>query len=179
MKIVFLLILLSPLSAMACAELLDHKVRELNGDKQVHLCEEYKHKVVLIVNTASRCGYTNQYDGLEKLYDRYKAQGLVVLGFPSNDFAAQEPGSEKEIQSFCRLTYGVQFPMFAKTRVSRYSADPLYKGLAKESGNFPAWNFHKYLVNRKGNLIADYASAVEPLGNVLVSDIENALKQKF
>lgn len=166
-------------SASACPALLDHEVRKLAGDETVNLCDAYSGKVLLIVNTASRCGFTDQYDDLEALYKKYKSDGLVVLGFPSNDFGAQEPGTEKEIRSFCRLTYGVQFPMFAKTRVSQYGPDPLYRDLAASAGRFPSWNFHKYLLGRDGALVADFASAAEPLGDDIVGKIEQALKVKF
>jgi glutathione peroxidase len=100
-----------------CPDTLNFTVRSLNDEQQVNLCEVYAGKVVLIVNTASKCAFTSQYQGLEALYATYKERGLVVLGFPSNDFANQEPGTEAEIKTFCRMTYGVQFPMFAKTRV--------------------------------------------------------------
>lgn len=172
-----MMIVISPVT-LACASLLDHKVRTLDGEQVIHLCEDYNDKVLLIVNTASRCAYTDQYDSLEKLYSEYQDQGLVVLGFPSNDFGAQEPGTEKQIKSFCRLTYGVQFPMFSKSRVTKYAADPLYKDLAAASGRYPAWNFHKYLIGRDGKLVADYPSAVEPMSDEVVSTIKRELKTK-
>lgn len=150
-------------------------VRTLNGKKLVNLQDTYKGKVLLIVNTASKCGYTPQYDGLEKLYAKYKRQGLVVLGFPSNDFANQEPGSEKQIQDFCRLTYGVKFPMFAKTRVRKFAADPLYQRLAAAAGEYPEWNFHKYLLDRNGNLAGSYTSDTRPDNESLNRKIESLL----
>ena len=128
-------------SAKECSSLLDHEVRILNEKNKVNLCEAYQGKVIMIVNTASRCAYTDQYDALEKLYSWYKDEGLVVLGFPSNDFGEQEPGTEAEIKSFCPLTYDVKFPMFAKTRVAQNNADPIYKELARVSGTYPRWNF--------------------------------------
>lgn len=126
-----LLPVLSPAMAAeeACPALLDHRFPRLQDDQQQNLCQ-YRGKVVLVVNTASYCGFTGQYDGLEKMYARYKDQGLVVLGFPSNDFGSQEPGSNKEIADFCRLTYGVKFPMLAKTEVVGSGTNPLYKQLA-------------------------------------------------
>ena len=160
---------------LACAGLLNHEVRYLNNSQRVRLCEAYAGKLALIVNTASKCAYTNQYDGLEKLYERYKDSGLVILGFPSNDFGAQEPGTEKEIQNFCRLTYSVNFPMFAKTSVLEQNADPVYQELAQASGRYPAWNFHKYLVGRNGELIADFPSHVDPFDPGLVNLIESNL----
>lgn len=155
--------------------LLDVEVRTLNDNTVVNLAEQYKGKVILVVNTASKCGFTNQYEGLEEMYAKYKDQGFVVLGFPSNDFANQEPGTEKQIQSFCRLTYGVQFPMFEKTRVRKKFADPLYRNLGKAAGEFPAWNFHKYLIDRDGELVASYSSFTKPENKKLVSKIESLI----
>ena len=163
--------------AQSCQSPLNVNVRTLNDDKIVNLCQEYKNKVVLIVNTASKCGYTPQFEGLEQLYENYKAKGFVILGFPSNDFANQDPGTEKEIKSFCRLTYGVQFPMFAKTRVRKNHADPLYQELGKISGEFPAWNFHKYLLDRNGQFVASYPSATKPSSKKLVTKIESLLNK--
>jgi glutathione peroxidase len=153
--------------------LLDMVMRTLNGKQAINLYDAYQGKVVLIVNTASKCGFTPQYDGLEKLYAKYKDRGLVVLGFPSNDFANQEPGSEQQIQQFCRLTYGVQFPMFAKTRVRKHYA--LYQRLGSIAGEFPAWNFHKYLINRDGKLVASYSSFTRPDSEKLIKQIEALL----
>ena len=155
--------------------LLDVVVRTLNGKEEINLNSVYRGKVVLIVNTASKCGFTPQYDGLEKLYAKYKERGLVVLGFPSNDFANQEPGSEQEIQQFCRLTYGVQFPMFAKTQVRKQNADLLYQRLGEIAGEYPAWNFHKYLINRDGKLVASYSSFTSPDSEKLIKQIETLL----
>jgi len=132
-------------------------------------------KVLLVVNTASYCGYTPQYQGLERLYDRYRSRGFVVLGFPSNDFGQQEPGSNKQIADFCENTFGVRFPMFAKTRVTGSGANPVFSALARESGTPPKWNFHKYLVGRDGRVIASYPSTVDPLDRRLVQDLEKAL----
>ena len=162
----------------SCAPLLDVTVRTLNGKEEVNLCDTYRGKVVLIVNTASKCAFTSQYEGLEALYAKYKQQGLVVLGFPSNDFGSQEPGSEKAIQTFCRLTYGVQFPMFAKTQVRKSNADPLYRKLGEAAGEYPAWNFHKYLLDRNGKLIASYASITGPANPQLVQTIETLLQKQ-
>lgn len=158
-----------------CPSTLNHTVRQLNGDKQINLCQAYKGKVVLIVNTASKCGFTGQYADLEALYAKYQARGLVVLGFPSNDFANQEPGSEKEVQHFCRLTYGVKFPMFAKTHVKKANADPVYQTLGQLSGTYPKWNFYKYLLDRKGNIADVSWSLSNP--SKLRKRIERLLKQ--
>ena len=158
-----------------CPETLDFTVKALAADTEVNLCQAYKGKVVLIVNTASKCGYTPQYDGLEALYDTYREAGLVVLGFPSNDFAGQEPGTEKQIQDFCRSTYGVRFPMFAKTSVRQENADPLYRRLAGLAAGYPQWNFHKYLLDRNGKLVGSYPSKVEPQSAELITAIEKLL----
>lgn len=170
-----LVLLVMPVQAeeSVCSKLLDFDRKPLADKGNVNLCNEYQGKVIVVVNTASKCGYTYQYEGLEELYSRYKKDGLVVLGFPSNDFANQEPGDEKQIKSFCRLTYGVKFPMFAKTRVARGTDDPLYRALARAAGTYPAWNFHKYLIDREGRLVANYPSRSEPLGG----DLEMAVKE--
>ena len=170
-----LLCILYQNNALACVDLLDVRVTRLGEDQPVHLCEAYKNEVVLVVNTASKCGFTNQYDGLEALYERYKKQGFVVLGFPSNDFGQQEPGTEKQIKDFCRLTYGVKFPMFAKTRVKADDPAPLFRKLGGEAGEYPQWNFHKYLINRDGKLVKSFASRVEPGSPELVNLIEQLL----
>jgi len=175
--LVLLLLVSNEIYAKECPGLLDYNVRTLNENTVVNLCKEYQGKVILVVNTASKCAYTDQYDSLEKLYKQYKSDGLVVLGFPSNDFGHQEPGTEKEIKSFCRLTYGVQFPMFAKTRVAQHYADPLYKELANVSGNYPRWNFHKYLIDRNGQFVADYPSAIDPMHSSVISEIETQLNK--
>jgi glutathione peroxidase len=131
--------------------------------------------VALVVNTASYCGYTSQYEGLEALYAKYREQGLVVLGFPSNDFGGQEPGGSKQIADFCFNTYGVKFPMFAKSVVTGRNANPLHAQLAGISGQSPEWNFHKYLVGRDGKLVASFPSRVTPQDGKLVAAIEKAL----
>ncbi|ALP52737.1 glutathione peroxidase [Candidatus Tenderia electrophaga] len=158
-----------------CSEVLDFERKPLAGEGSINLCEHYRGKVIVVVNTASKCGYTYQYEGLEQLYSRYEAQGLVVLGFPSNDFANQEPGSADQIKTFCRLTYGVKFPMFAKTRVARGTDDPLFRALARHAGEYPQWNFHKYLIDRQGRVAASYASKVEPLGGELEAAVKGLL----
>ena len=146
--------------APACPVLLQQTMNRLQDEKPQALCQ-YAGKVLLVVNTASYCGYTSQYEGLEALHAKYAAKGLVVMGFPSNDFE-QEPGNGKEIADFCFNTYAVKFPMFAKTTVVGKQAAPLYLQLAKATGKPPAWNFHKYLIDRQGRPVAAYASKVEP-----------------
>lgn len=162
-------------SAKICSDTASYAVRKLDSEELVNFCEVYKDKVVLVVNTASRCGYTYQYEDLEKLYSEYRDRGFVVVGFPSNDFGNQEPGKEKQIKTFCRLTYGVQFPMHAKTRVKGANADPLYLSLAKAAGQSPRWNFHKYLIDREGKLSGSYSNSVEPRSDTLINAIERLL----
>ena len=159
----------------SCPPLLQQTVKTLLDEKAVSLCD-YRGKVVLVVNTASFCGFTPQYKGLEALYGRYKDKGLVILGFPSNDFGRQEPGSAKEIRDFCESTYNVQFPMFSKTVVSGGAASPLYKALSQKAGISPAWNFHKYLIDRKGQQVFSFGSRTDPEDRRLVAQIESLLK---
>jgi glutathione peroxidase len=157
-------------TALACPALLDRKMDTLLEQPQ-SLCE-YAGKVLLVVNTASECGYTPQYEGLEALYRRYKARGLVVLGFPSNDFGGQEPGSNKDIAAFCVNQYAIDFPMFAKTRLRE---NALYAELAKATGAAPRWNFHKYLVDRSGKPVESFDTRVEPDDPKLIAAIEKLL----
>ncbi|HEY7559998.1 MAG TPA: glutathione peroxidase [Candidatus Binatia bacterium] len=157
----------------SCPPVLDHKIMSLQNEP-VSLCQ-YSGKVLLVVNTASECGYTPQYESLEKLYRRYRDKGFAVLGFPANDFGGQEPGSNQEIAQFCRLNYGVTFPMFAKTSVVGGDANPLYRALAARTGKPPRWNFHKYLLNREGQPVAVFESAVEPEDPRVTSQIEKLL----
>ena len=160
----------------ACeSSLLDQDFRKLAADETVNLCEAYSGQVVLVVNTASKCGLTPQYDGLEKLYSDYSEKGLVVLGFPSNDFLGQEPGTEEEIEEFCRLTYGVEFPMFEKTTVKGDDAHAFYHALADASGTYPKWNFHKYLIGRDGELIQDFSPRTKPGDEDVLAAIDKAL----
>ncbi|MBN2886356.1 MAG: glutathione peroxidase [Chromatiaceae bacterium] len=161
--------------APACSSLLDLEVRQLAGEERVNLCEAYQGQVVLIVNTASKCGFTPQYEGLEALYRRYRDRGFVVLGFPSNDFANQEPGSEAEIQQFCRLTYAVEFPMFEKVSVRKGRAAPLFERLAAAGAPYPKWNFYKYLIDREGRLVESYSSMTGPADPKLIKTIESLL----
>ena len=177
MKTLFALMLfLISLPTMACeSELLDQDFRRLASTEEINLCEVYGGKVLLIVNTASKCGNTPQYDGLEKLYEQYGDDGLVVLGFPSNDFMGQEPGSEETIEEFCRLTYGVEFPMFEKTSVKKENAHPFYTALADSAGTYPTWNFHKYLIGRDGELIKEFSPRTKPYDPDLVAAVELAL----
>jgi glutathione peroxidase len=170
-----LLLALAAMTAQAappCPSLLSHKVSNILGESQ-DLCE-HAGKVVLVVNTASFCGYTPQYKGLQALHEKYGKRGLVILGFPSNDFGKQEPGSNKEIADFCDRTYAVKFEMFGKTSVAP-GASPLFDGLAKATGERPKWNFHKYLVSRDGKTAVSFPSKVEPDSPELVARIEQLL----
>lgn len=156
-----------------CPALLQQTFPRLQDEKPQPLCQ-YAGKVLLVVNTASYCGFTPQYKGLEALYAQYKDRGLVVLGFPSNDFA-QEKGSNKEIADFCENTFGVKFPMFGASNVRGAAANPLFKQLAKQTGTEPKWNFYKYLVGRDGRVVASYTSMTTPQDKDLVLAIEKQL----
>ncbi len=161
-------------AAPACSGLLHKSFKRLQDDAPQDLCQ-YAGRVLLVVNTASYCGFTSQYEGLEKLQADLKGKGLVVLGFPSNDFGKQEPGDSKQIADFCTNTYGVKFPMFEKSVVSGSGANPLYRELAQATGKAPQWNFHKYLIGRDGKVLASYASMVTPQDKKLMADIDRAL----
>lgn len=170
------LILMTAASAPASdSPLLDQEFRRLASDEVVNLGETYAGKVILVVNTASKCGNTPQYDGLEKLYQEYGDDGLVVLGFPSNDFFGQEPGTEEEIQEFCRLTYKVKFPMFEKVTVKKGEAHPFFDQLAAAAGTYPTWNFHKFLIGRDGKVITEFSPRTKPDNEKLVAEIKAAL----
>ena len=164
----------------ACPALLQRDVARLQDEKPESLCQ-YAGKVLVVVNTASFCGYTSQYKGLEALHKRYKDRGLVVLGFPSNDFGAQEPGSNKDIAAFCENTFGVKFPMFTKTKVAAsagMSASPLYADLKQLTGASPRWNFHKYVVARNGKTVLSFGSEVEPTATAFTQKLEQLLDAK-
>ena len=157
----------------ACPATLQHSFPRLQDEKPQSLCQ-YSGKVLLVVNTASYCGFTPQYQGLEALYGKYKDKGLVVLGFPSNDFS-QETGNNQQIADFCENTFGVKFPMLAKTTVRGKDANAFYRQLAEKTGREPLWNFHKYLIARDGTVIDQYSSVVQPDNRALVRAIEQQL----
>lgn len=170
----------SPAAPSACPALLQHTMQRLQDEKPVSLCQ-FSGQVVVVVNTASQCGYTPQYKSLEALYERYRQRGLVVLGFPSNDFGGQEPGNNAAIADFCENQFAVRFPMFAKTTVkssARSSANPLFASLAARSGQAPKWNFHKYIVSRQGDLVLSHASDTDPLDARFIKDVERLLGSK-
>ena len=170
----FLVLATVPAVAAAPA-LLDLEYRPLAGKAAVNLNEQQGGKVLLVVNTASKCGYTPQYEGLEALHQRYGARGFAVLGFPSNDFRGQEPGSEEQIQEFCTLTYGVKFPMYEKVHVTGPETTELYRRLQAATGVAPGWNFHKYLIGRDGKALDYFHSTTGPDASSLKEAIEKAL----
>lgn len=155
----------------------DFNKKNIDGE-EVSL-STYQDKVILIVNVASKCGFTPQYEGLQELYDTYKEEGLVILGFPANNFKGQEPGSNEEIKQFCKLEYGVDFPMFSKVSVKGEDQDELFKYLTTQSNNdFEGdikWNFEKFLINKEGNLIRRFRSNVEPMSSEIVNAIEKEI----
>ena len=160
-------------SAGACPATLQHSFLRLQDEKPQSLCQ-YSGKVLLVVNTASFCGFTGQYKELEALHAKYQGKGLVVLGFPSNDFS-QETGSNQEIAEFCESTFGVRFPMFVKSSVKGPQANAFYQQLAQQTGQAPRWNFHKYLLARDGTVVDQYSSLTAPDSRTLVRAIEQQL----
>ena len=156
-----------------CPSILQHTVARLQDEKELSLCQ-YSGQVVLIVNTASYCGFTPQYKGLEALYDKYKSKGLVVLGFPSNDFS-QEPDSNNQIADFCENTSGVKFPMFTKTSVKGGSASPLFKQLTQRTQTSPKWNFYKYLISRDGQSVKSFNSMTSPDDKAFIAEVQKQL----
>jgi glutathione peroxidase len=161
--------------AQSCPAWLNQSQPRLQDDKPQALCQ-YSGKVLLVVNTASYCGFTPQYKALEALQSRLADKGFTVLGFPSNDFA-QEPGSGKDIAEFCENTYGVKFPMFAKSSVTGKTANPVFAYLSKTSGSSPRWNFHKYLISRDGATVLSFGSMTSPDDPKLVAELEKMLAQ--
>ena len=160
--------------SQTCPTTLNFTFPRLQDEVNQDLCQ-YKGKVVLVDNTASYCGLTSQYEGLEKTYAKYAPKGLVILGFPSNDFGSQEPGSNKEIAEFCKNTYDVKFPMFAKSGVKGPNANPLFKLLAEKTKTTPQWNFYKYLLDQDGNVVTAFSSLTSPESKTITSQIEKLL----
>ena len=158
----------------ACSDILDTEMRLLDSNESVNLCK-YEDSVILVVNVASRCGYTYQYASLQNLYDRYKDDGFVVLGIPSRDFMQQEYSLESDVAEFCSTEYGVNFPMLATSKVRGSKATPLYKKLIAQTGKSPTWNFNKYLISREGVVVSTYGSQVKPDSLELVNRIEELL----
>ena len=160
-------------NAAACNDLLDTEMRVLDSSETINLCQ-FEEKVILVVNVASRCGYTYQYATLQKLYEEYKDDDFVILGVPSRDFM-QEYSNEEDVAEFCSTEYGVNFPMFATAKVRGKKAHPFYKKLADESGISPNWTFNKYLISRDGSVVSTYGSSVKPDSVELTTDIEKLL----
>jgi glutathione peroxidase len=168
-----LLLLASEAALAACGNLLDYSHRRLASQAEDNLCEAYGGQVILVVNTASRCGFTGQFADLETLYQKYREQGLVILGFPSNDFQ-QELDAEEDTADVCYVNYGVSFPMFATTSVRGDTANPLFQALI-EAEQAPRWNFTKYLIGRDGQVLSSFGSRVTPLDSELESAVVEAL----
>ena len=166
----------NPPATASCPALLQQNVLRLQDEKPQSLCQ-FAGKVVVVVNTASFCGFTSQYEGLEALHTKYKDQGLVVLGFPSNDFS-QETGSNKQIAAFCENTFGVKFPMFTKTSVTGKDASPLFKQLSSKTGTAPKWNFYKYVISRNGQTVESFDSTTDPKSKSFIKEIEKQLASK-
>lgn len=164
-------------SGVQAASVLDHDYRRLTQREPVNLAQAHAGQVLVVVNTASKCGFTKQYEGLEALHQQLAPRGFAVIGFPSNDFMGQEPGSEEEIAQFCTLTYGVRFPMYEKVVVSGEQATGLYRQLTAATGVAPGWNFHKYVVGRDGTVRAQFGSRTTPDAPELLAAIEQALAE--
>jgi glutathione peroxidase len=173
LQVVFVAVCMLPGLVSACPSLLNHRFNSLQG-KPVNLCE-YANRPILVVNTASKCGYTPQFEKLEALHKRYRSRGLVVLGFPSNDFN-QELASNQEIADFCRLTYFIEFPMIEKSAVRGAAADPFYRQLSAASGEAPQWNFHKYLIAPDGKTVYSFRSQIEPDSREIMDRLRPMLK---
>ena len=173
-KIFILLVLIAGNHLYAdCPEVLDHEVRLLDSTQSVNLCE-YEDKVILAVNVASRCGFTYQYESLQKLYKKYEEEDFVILGFPSRDFMFQEYSDESDVKEFCSTEYGVTFPLFATSSVKGRKANSFFKVLTEKSGVRPGWNFHKYLISKNGN-VASFDTKIEPDSEILVNAISKLL----
>ncbi|MBC7993031.1 MAG: glutathione peroxidase [Rhizobacter sp.] len=171
--------LMGSAQAADCSPLLNREIPRLQDEKPQNLCQ-YAGRVIVVVNTASFCGFTPQYKSLEALHSRYGARGLTVLGFPSNDFS-QEPGDAKTIADFCENTYGVKFPMFMKTRVADSAGaqrSPFFTALKQASGEAPGWNFHKYVIARDGKTVQSFATRVAPDNPDFVKTVEKLLDAK-
>lgn len=163
----------SQMANAACLDLYNHQLTTLQGEK-INLCD-YQDKPILVVNTASKCGFTSQFEALEGLYSQYKNKGLLVIGFPSNDFK-QEPGNDKQIGDFCKLTYAVKFPMMTKSSVTGTNANPFYKQLIAKTGQEPQWNFYKYVIQPGGKNVYAYSSEVTPQSSEILAKLKPSLK---
>jgi len=167
----------APAEAAQCGDILGHSVQQLKTRESVDLCEQFKGKTLIVVNTASKCGFTPQFEALEALYQQYKDQGLVVLGFPSNDFR-QEHNDEEKTAEVCYLTYGVEFPMFSTTSVRGDTANPVFKALIAKTGESPSWNFNKYIVSRDEQQVVHFGSRTSPDDPKFLAELEKMLAAK-
>ncbi|GHG68946.1 glutathione peroxidase [Alishewanella longhuensis] len=165
---------MAPAAAAQCGDILGHSVQQLKTRESVDLCEQFKGKTLIVVNTASKCGFTPQFEALEALYQQYKEQGLVVLGFPSNDFR-QEHSDEEKTAEVCYLTYGVEFPMFSTTSVRGDKANPVFKALIAKTGESPAWNFNKYIVSKDEQQVVHFGSRTSPTDAKFIAELEKML----
>ncbi|MDV5168624.1 glutathione peroxidase [Photobacterium rosenbergii] len=163
-----------PAAQAECGAWFDQQFNKLNSTESVKLCEQFAGQVLLVVNTASQCGFTPQFEQLESVYQRYKEQGFSVIGFPSNDFN-QDRGSEATSAKVCYLDYGVTFPMMERTHVKGSAANPIFTHLTNESGISPKWNFYKYIVDRQGEVVAVFSSQTNPTDAVMIDAIEKSL----
>ena len=178
-NIYFLLALLISTEAFAkeCSPQMSFNPGALNENTLINFCERYQGEVILIVNTASKCVYTDQHRALVQLYREYRHEGFVILDFPSSYFDQQESAEEEQIKRFSRLTYGVEYPMFAKSHVFEWNANPFYTELAGASGNDPKWNFHKYLIALKSELVTDYAGTIDPVDELFIQEMRDQVRR--
>ena len=167
-------LLAMPAMANQCGDILGHSMQQLNTRESVNLCDSYKGKTVLVVNTASKCGFTKQFEGLEALHQKYQDKGLVILGFPSDSFMQEYDDAEKTAE-VCYLTYGVKFPMFASSKVKGDDANPVFKALIAKTGEAPSWNFNKYLVSKDEKTVQHFGSKVSPLDPDFLAAIDKML----
>jgi len=167
-------LLATPAMAAQCGDVLGHSMQQLNTRESVNLCDSYKGKTILVVNTASKCGFTPQFDALEALYQKYQDKGLVVLGFPSDSFKQEYDDAEKTAE-VCYLTYGVKFPMFASSKVKGDDANPVFKALIAKTGETPSWNFNKYLISSDEQTVKHFGSRTTPDDKDFVAELEKML----